>query len=87
MMCNQLAKTVMLAKAHIHEPLHQVHVRSAIAFDDDRPVFGDCNIPPEHKPAFHDLMRSLRKRLHFAPEWQAFPLDWRAGRRVMAMPA
>src|SRR5689334_14740604 len=64
---NQLAESVILAEADIHEPLHQVHVRTAVSLDEQRTFLIDCDVPADDHPAAKDLMRADGECLHRIP--------------------
>ena len=45
MVRKQFGQPMIVAEAKIHEPLHQVHVRTAVALDHDWTVVRDGNVP------------------------------------------
>src|SRR5690348_18119638 len=77
----------MVAKADVHEALHQVHVGPAIALDEDRTIFGDCDVPADQQAVGKERMRADGKLLDLGPEWQLPSLDACAGAGMVAGPA
>jgi hypothetical protein len=86
MMGKQVGETV-LAQALAHEPLQDVHVGVAVAFDEHRSVVEDRDIPADHHPIVEFAMRRDRQLLHFAPERQRPPFYLRSSIRMDREPA
>src|SRR3954447_15912690 len=85
-MSEQFAKAV-LAKADGHETLENVQVGVAIAFDEDRPVFENRDVPADDHAVAEMAVRLRRQRLGFVPKREDAPFDRSARVRMDRKPA